>query len=295
MQTKQLNEAERDLSVSCRGAGRRADHRIGKHKTSVCPEDGQARYSRREQAQDVVRGLRWRESRRVQAGAEPTGADWFSHPCVSCGGGWHVVRLPAPKINTDATWTNEKVCLGSPALENAIHAVDLENLLHGGGATLDEATALWATYRREGPGIAPGDLVIVAASVSVAEKFAVVISGSNVRWAVGSSGPDGADHALLRTINVRQHSKKFGVLYLASGDHIFAPLLREARELGMRVRIITTERADGKSPLSHELKATGAPLIRIRATSRDLARSNRDAISLVASRMRRPRVETVAA
>lgn len=293
---KQLNDAERNLSLSSRGARRRADHRIGKHKAPSCSTSGQARYARREQAQDVVQGLRWRESRRVQAGAEPAGVDWYSFPCVSCNNGWHVVRLVKPTVETDSSVICEPLGPSPMEREDAIHAIDFENLFLGGGATFDEVAALWGVYRQQGPGIAPNDLVIVAASVAVAVKFAEVITGPNVRWALGSSGPDGADHALLRAINVRRHSTQYGVLYVGSGDHIFTSLVQEARKFGMKVRVITTERPGLRSPLSRELKATGVPLIRIRTTSRELARRNREAISLVASRShRRIHVETVAA
>lgn len=295
MNSKQLNEAERNLSLSRRGAGRRADHRIFKRNTGTCTESGEARFPRREQAQDAVRCLRWREGRRVQAGAEPAGVDWYAHPCESCRG-WHIARLAAPAVETVRSVSSEPFDLSLADRLNAIHALDLENMLGGGGATLDEAAKLWEIYRQQGPGVAPADLVVIAASVAVAEKFAEVFSGPNVRWAVGSNGPDGADRALLRTINVRRHSTKYGVLYVGSGDHIFAQLVREAQEFGMKVRIVTAQRSGERTPLSRELTATGAPLIRIRTASRDLERKNRDAITLVASRShRRVHVETAAA
>lgn len=289
------NTAKHAIPTSRNGARRRADHRFGKHKAPSCGTSGQARYARREQAQDVVQGLRWRECRRVQAGTEPAGVDWYSHPCDSCNG-WHVVRLAKSAVENDRSVMSEAFGLSLTDRADAIHAIDLENLLCGGGATLAEATALWEIYRQQGPGVAPTDLVIVAASVSVAEKFAGVFTGPNVRWAVGSNGPDGADRALLRAINVRRHSTKYGVLYVGSGDHIFSSLISEARKFGMKVRIITTERAGRKSPLSRELRATGVPQMRIRTASRELARKNRDAIALVASHShRRIHVDTVAA
>jgi hypothetical protein len=292
---KQLNDAERNLSLSRRGAGRRADHRIMKRNNDTCSATGQDRFPRREQAQDTVKSLRWRESRRVQTGVDPTCVEWYAHPCESCNG-WHVVSLAKSAVENECRVLSEPFGLSLPEREDAIHGIDLENLLWGGGATLAEAKALWEVYRQQGPGVSPTDLVIVAASVSVAKKFAAVITGPNVRWAVGSNGPDGADRALLRAINVRRHSKKYAVLYLGSGDHIFSSLVSEAKEFGMKVRIITTERAGEKSPLSHELRATRMPLIRIRTASRDLAHKNRDAIALVASRSHhRDHLDAVAA
>lgn len=282
MTITEKNPARHVIPTSRNGAGRRADHRIGKHKAPSCGASGQARYARREQAQDVVQGLRWRESRRVQAGAEPAGVDWYSHPCDSCNG-WHVVRLARPTVGTDSRGIYEPLGLDSERA-SAIHVIDLENLLGGGGATLDEAAALWSLYRQQGPGVAPADLVIIAASVAVAEKFAEVFTDHDVRWAVGSNGPDGADHAILRTFNARRHSVKYGVLYIGSGDHIYAAMILTAKKFDMKVRIVVTELADKKPRLSHALKATGVPLIRIRTASRELARKNRDAIARVASR-----------
>lgn len=319
MKITKFQDSERNLSLSRRGAGRRADHRITKHKAATCTESGGARYARREQAQDVVKGLRWREARRlraaqaqgperaqvahgggeVQTGFECSHVDWYSHPCEFCKG-WHIVRLGTSTPGAEQTRMSERFHHGATARECAIHGLDIENLLGGGGVSREDATALLEIYRRQGPGVASSDLVIVAASLHVAEKFADVVAtvfaGTTVRWAVGSTGPDGADHALLRTINVRRHAKRFDVLYVASGDHIFTPLVREARLFGMKVRIVTAENADGKSSLARELKATAVPRIFIRARSRELERKNREAIELVASRShRRVHFETVAA
>lgn len=286
MKIKDLNEAERNLSLSRRGSGRRADRRILQHRLPTCPDTGHDRYARREQAQDAVKGLRFREARRVQAGGKATDLDWYSYPCDCCKG-WHVARLDSPRSTEGSGVTGFR--------EPALHGLDLENLLGGGDASVEDAEQLWNTYRQQGPGIGPDDLVIVAGSIRSAEKFSSVIGGPNVRWAVGSNGPDGADAALLRAINPRRHSKKFQVAYIGSGDHIFTDVVRQLQSNHVKVRLVVTEREDGTQSLAAVLRRTGAPRILIRIRSREIARRNVEAIHLIARTHRRVHVETAAA
>lgn len=255
------------------------DHRIGRHKTAVCRTTGLARYGDREQAQDAVRGLRWRDAA-ASADGRLLVDRWYSHPC-ECGG-WHVLRLPAPTSVVEQA----PPAAGRRAMP-AIHVADIENWFRGGGIDHADARSILEAYRREGPGVAPGDLVVIAASLRTAKRFASVVrevfAGTRLQWAVGSNGPDGADRALLRTVNTRRHAKKYGVLYLGSGDHIFAPLVREARGFGLKVRIVTTQLAPDHAPLSRELAATGAPRVTIRANSRSQQQRAHEAIRRVAA------------
>lgn len=156
----------------------------------------------------------------------------------------------------------------APQLVRTVHAIDLENqlVMRGRRLTTADATRWWSVYRNEAVGVGPDDLVFVGVSVHTTRELRPAFEGDRVMWRIGHAGPDGADLALLSALYAPQFAAKYQRLVIASGDHIFAPLARHARELGMKVHLVHT--ANG---VSSELAALAAT----RTTIRTVARSQR--------------------
>jgi hypothetical protein len=110
-----------------------------------------------------------------------------------------------------------------------------------------------------------------------ARKFRSSVHDKSIKWRIGDNGPDGADHALLNAIKLQYIAKRYDRLVIASRDHIFAPLAREARALGMTVHIVV-----GETKVSRELKAAAGTLTTIRTRSRTQALNNLAKIHQVA-------------
>jgi hypothetical protein len=259
---------------------------IHHHKLPQCPNTGLSRYRDRHQA-------------RQGADATRRGSHDFevrTFACSACNG--HHLEMTYrrnPVILTTLEPTAEfTASLASRKKRRWI--VDLENLTHGAKATCEQTAALWGVLTQQAPGIASHDHVVVGAARYVVRKYRAAINGANVKWVVGSDGPDGADRALIAAIDLRRVARDYDELVIASGDGAFTDLARKAKALGLTVHVITTQHPDQRSMLSRELSAIADFHTLVRLQSRTEKKDNLTAIANVASRThRRIHVESVAA
>jgi hypothetical protein len=260
--------------------------KIHQHKLPTCPTTGLARYRDRHQARDGVEAMR--SSHDVELHV------WKCRACL----GHHI----------EQTYRREPLSLASsceptadftaslPLRKKRYFLVDIENLTHGAKAACQQAAELWGVLTRQAPGVAPRDHVVVGAARYVVRRYRAAIDGPNVKWVVGSDGPDGADRALLAAIDLRRVARDYDELVIASGDGAFTDLARKAKALGLTVHVITTQHPDQRSMLSRELSAIADFHTLVRLQSRTEKKDNLTAIANVASRThRRIHVESVAA
>lgn len=226
--------------------------KIAKHKVPTCPTTGLPRYRERRQARHAAAAstsLSW-EGR------------WAVFQCIDCAG-FHLEKLTKPHHPVTPRETSY-VGLAAPRRRRFV-LVDIENLTAGQGSYAVFAD-LWQTITAVGLTGSADHHVVIGASRPVAKRFSTAIAGPNVRWVVGSHGPDGADRALLAACNTFQVAKRYEELVIMSGDHVFAGVARQARRRGLRVHVVTTERVDGYDPLSRELAAAADEMTTLTVT-----------------------------
>jgi len=136
----------------------------------------------------------------------------------------------------------------SPVRPRAIHLIDLENLVGDPFAGPETIAGIWRIYAA-GIGLHPGDHVVVATGPGMAATAWYVLPAAGIQRRT-KRGPDGADRALIEAVDLHHDARRFGMLIIASGDHIFEPLARQARSEGMSVWNIA-----GKGGLAKTLKA----------------------------------------
>ena len=145
-----------------------------------------------------------------------------------------------------------------------LHLVDLENVLGdpwaaGPGVAAVYEEVLVRGLHRE------GDLVVVACNPGLAPHFAFTPHTSC--QLLVRRGRDGADLALLGWGSPELIAQRFDRLVIASGDGIFAGILRPLRGLGLRVEVLY-----GRGRVSARLHHNGVPLVRVPvADDHDLA------------------------
>jgi hypothetical protein len=100
--------------------------------------------------------------------------------------------------------------------------------------------------------VRPNDHVVLAAAGRTAFFAGLAWPGQQV---LVGRGPDGADLAILAFIDVPHAVTTYGRVVIASGDHIFAPLVRALEEAGAVVEIVAPTRG-----ISTALRRTQAPL-----------------------------------
>ncbi len=131
-----------------------------------------------------------------------------------------------------ATWERRK---------RSLHIVDIENLVgdtHQAGDRYDFEHAL-ASYAAAAT-MRPQDQVLLGCHpglIFTAQK----ILGSRGRIFTGA-GADGADLALLRASDAQFIANRYHLVTIGSGDHIFAPLATELRELGIKLTVVARSR-----------------------------------------------------
>lgn len=128
-----------------------------------------------------------------------------------------------------------------------IVAVDIENVVGSPRAEAEEYALAWRLITQQAIRVRPGDLVIVASSRFTAKRAAFALAGAPVQWR-WRDGQDGADRALVDFIDLDHQARRRSELVIASGDHFFAPLAREARARNMLVHQII-----GRGSCSREL------------------------------------------
>jgi hypothetical protein len=113
-----------------------------------------------------------------------------------------------------------------------LHLVDVENLVSG-DVSAHLVRQMWAEFV-DVLGVRWNDHSTVAVSRrNAATAFLALPSG--LRRVVGADGPDGADLALIESVDVDWAAAHFGQVVIASGDHIFAPLANRLRARGIPV------------------------------------------------------------
>lgn len=198
-------------------------------------------------------------------------------------------------LPTKRTWDDtslelaDRPSMTAQSRPRTVHVIDFESGVGGGSASSEEIQQYWNIYRHEAVGIGPRDLVLVGVAERTARKFRSSVHDKSIKWRIGDDGPDGADHALLDAVKVQHIARRYDRLVIASRDHIFAPLAREARALGMTVHIVV-----GETKVSRELKAAAGTLTTIRTHSRTQALDNLAKIRQVA-RAAHEHVDTEAA
>ena len=128
------------------------------------------------------------------------------------------------------TWTHRK----RPGRTLAI--VDVENLLgpdrfdpHGVACGLAVSLAAVAELEDD-------DHIVVGSDVTIGHAVGLAFPG---RRLVLGRGRDGADHALLAAVGSTSFvSDRFDRVVLASGDHIFAPLVRGLVRTGVEAWVV---------------------------------------------------------
>lgn len=121
-------------------------------------------------------------------------------------------------------------------MSRKIVLIDLENMLfgdheeqaleHGGSGS---SILKLAEARR------PSDQVIVGCNPHLAFVAKELFPSAQI---VTGKGKDGADLALVATIDLAHAAERFSELCIVSGDHAFTSVAQEARLAGLRVRVI---------------------------------------------------------
>lgn len=127
----------------------------------------------------------------------------------------------------------------------ALHLIDLENLL-GIDRTPASVESLWSEYCGT-VGVGPDDSLVVGTECGWAARAWFALPMTGLRRVVGY-GIDGADNALLASVDLDHDLDRFPTLIIGSGDHAFAGLARRARSRGCAVEV-----AIGGGKLSREL------------------------------------------
>jgi hypothetical protein len=121
----------------------------------------------------------------------------------------------------------------------ALHILDIENLMGGpreGATSLHITSQLYRTAVR----ISTSDQVVVGANPRLAVDLWPEWKGTHL---VFGKGPDGADKALLSTINdARNIASRFDRVVIGSGDGIFTNAVYALRSLGIAVGVVGRER-----------------------------------------------------
>lgn len=120
----------------------------------------------------------------------------------------------------------------------AVHVVDLDNQLHTADPTPAAAAAWWESYKSI---VGPTDAIVLASSHHSAVRTWWELPFGRMQLLV-RSGADGADSALVESIDLVHASARFDLLVLASEDHYFAPLLRAAEQFGLPSWVISSGR-----------------------------------------------------
>lgn len=246
----------------------------GMHTLPRCSATGLARFRDRHQARD------WAKA--ATAGAQGREASAFA--CPECRG-WHVETR---RVTVSVTVATAPASTPTVAFEESLATrkrryflVDIENPTRGAKATCEEVAAFWDVLKRQAPGIAPRDHVVVGAGRGVAQRYRTSVTGPNVRWVTGANAPDGADRALLGAIDLYRVARDYDELVIVSGDHAFADLARRAKTFGLSVQVVTSETPQGRPMLSRELAAAADVHTLVRLKVRPNRRENLRRLNLL--------------
>ncbi len=149
------------------------------------------------------------------------------------------------------------VLRGGACGDRALHLIDLENLCGAGSTTAEDAARVLAAYV-DAVKIGPADSIHIGVAHHMATAVMPVLCVFPGRLHV-RSGRDGAETALLESIDLAHISTRFSRLIIASADRTFTEAADEARRLGMTVWQVT-----GRGGLSRELSRVTDLRMRLR-------------------------------
>ena len=149
------------------------------------------------------------------------------------------------------------VLRGGAGGDRALHLIDLENLCGAGSTTAEDAARVLAAYV-DAVKIGPADSIHIGVAHHRATAVMPVLCIFPGRLHV-RSGRDGAETALLESIDLVHISTRFSRLIIASADRTFTEAADEARRLGMTVWQVT-----GRGGLSRELSRVTDLRMRLR-------------------------------
>ena len=135
-----------------------------------------------------------------------------------------------------------------------LHLIDLENLCR---VTPRSVSRAWRLYTAS-VGVYNDDGVMVAVDVSRAFTVADALP-SGIRLLTGR-GRNGADRALLEAVDIGWAKRCFERVVVASGDHVFAPTVRECLAADMPVEVVA-----GGGGVARVLTETGVTVHRLTA------------------------------
>lgn len=142
----------------------------------------------------------------------------------------------------------------TPAVLPTLHLIDIENL-HGacprGTIDVGRAKALLERYDSIVT-VAVGDHLTVGCNPGIGLEVGLAIGGGRL---VVRGGPDGADQALIDSIDLDHLARRYRRVVIGSGDHIFVPTV-----LGLLARSVPVEVVARPGGTSAALRLTGAPV-----------------------------------
>lgn len=113
-----------------------------------------------------------------------------------------------------------------------LHLLDVENLLGGRVCTASVRT-MWTDFVTAVDARWDDLSTVAVARRHAATTFFALPDA--VRRVVGGDGPDGADLALIESVDVDWVHRNFGRVVIASGDHIFTGPARQFSTRGLEV------------------------------------------------------------
>lgn len=150
-------------------------------------------------------------------------------PCMGQGHEFHILTGDGSSTADSAVDDRR-----SDSALRKIVIVDLENMMFGnhvGDPSQDRSNEILelAQARR------PTDMVVVGCNPRLA--FSAKDHFPQARIVTGH-GKDGADRALIETIDLEHAADRFDELCIVSGDHAFANIAHAARRAGLQVRVV---------------------------------------------------------
>jgi hypothetical protein len=115
----------------------------------------------------------------------------------------------------------------------ALHLIDVENLSGCPAPCTADLHYVLRQYLRT-VRVLPADSSVAATDTVLARRAAFVYASAGIRVRTGT-GPSGADHALLDSVDVLWLADRFQMLVIASGDGVFTGLTRAAAAAGLVV------------------------------------------------------------
>lgn len=115
----------------------------------------------------------------------------------------------------------------------ALHHIDIENLCDSAIVTALQVEDALTDYQRV-VGIGDNDLVIIAANTTNAPRaYFTAHKMLSARFLSPTEGKDAADLALIEAVTGTPNITSFDTVIIASGDHIFAPVLADIAAQGV--------------------------------------------------------------